>query len=46
MGKGEVVASILGALAAAVACETEGNTPVSPVQLLEKLDDVEKRITY
>jgi rfaE bifunctional protein kinase chain/domain len=41
-----VVASILGALAAAVACEHEGNNPVSPEDVLKKLGAVEKRIEY
>jgi rfaE bifunctional protein kinase chain/domain len=45
-GKGEVIASVLGAMAAGVACETEGNTPVSPEQVLNKLNDVARRITY
>lgn len=45
-GKGDVVASAVGAMAAAVACETEGNTPVTPDQVLKKLNDVERRITY
>ena len=45
-GKGEVIASVLGAMAAAVACETDGNTPVSPEQVLNKLNDVARRITY
>ena len=37
----EVVASILGAMAAAVACEHEGNIPVTPDLVLKKLDIVE-----
>ena len=45
-GKGEVISSILGAMAAAVACETEGNIPVTPAQVLKKLNDVARRITY
>jgi len=45
-GKSEVIASILGSLAAAVACEIDGNTPVTPDQVLEKLSDVEKHINY
>ena len=42
--KSEVVASILGSMAAAIACEHEGNVPVSPGDVLKKLDAVEKTI--
>lgn len=41
-----VIASILAAMAAAVACEHDGNTPTTPEQLLEKLAAVEKRLEY
>jgi rfaE bifunctional protein kinase chain/domain len=41
-----VIASILATMAAAVACEHDGNTPVSPEQLLNKLAIVERRIQY
>lgn len=41
-----VIASILAAMAAAVACEHEGNTPVTPEQVLEKITAVEKRLQY
>jgi bifunctional ADP-heptose synthase (sugar kinase/adenylyltransferase) len=41
-----VVASILGSVAAAVACEHEGNNPVAPDDVLEKLKTVEKQIHY
>jgi len=41
-----VVSSILATMAAAVACEHDGNTPVSPEQLLNKLAIVERRIQY
>ena len=41
--KSPVIASILGSMAAGVACEREGNTPVAPNDILEKLDSVEKR---
>lgn len=44
--KSPVIASILGSMAAGVACEREGNTPVSPKDILEKLDSVEKKIKY
>ena len=41
-----VVASILGALAAAVACEHEGNQPVTPHEVLHKLEAVERHGQY
>ena len=41
-----VIASILGSMAAAVACEHEGNNPVAPNDVLEKLKAVEKKIQY
>jgi len=44
--KSEVVATILGSLAAAVACEHEGNTPVGPDEVLTLLEIFEKRVNY
>lgn len=44
--KSPVVASILGSMAAAVICERELNSPVSPADLLKKLKTVEKRMQY
>lgn len=41
-----VTATILGAVAAAVACEREGNTPIGPQDVLARLDDVEKRTNF
>jgi rfaE bifunctional protein kinase chain/domain len=41
-----VIASILASMAAAVACEHDGNTPVTPEQVLRKLAAVEKRLEY
>ncbi|MBI3455013.1 MAG: adenylyltransferase/cytidyltransferase family protein [Candidatus Rokubacteria bacterium] len=38
-----VVASVLGAMAAAVACEREGNQPVEPADVLKKLEAVEQQ---
>lgn len=45
-GKNEVIASILGNMAAAVECEHEGNWPVTPEQVLKKIDAVEKQVRY
>jgi rfaE bifunctional protein kinase chain/domain/rfaE bifunctional protein nucleotidyltransferase chain/domain len=44
--RNEVIASILGTMAAAVACEHEGNTPITPDDVLERLDMIEKRMNY
>lgn len=44
--KNEVIASILGSIAAAVACERDGNTPVFPEEVHKVLDAIEKRIYY
>lgn len=41
-----VIASILGTVAAAVACEHDGNQPVAPEDVLKKLAAVEKRTQY
>lgn len=41
-----VVASILGTMAAAVACEHEGNNSVEPEAVIEKLENIEKRAHY
>lgn len=41
-----VIASILGAMAAAITCEHEGNNPVEPEEVLKKIDAVEKRVHY
>lgn len=44
--KSEVIASILGSMAAAVACEKEGNNSVSPQEVLEVIDVQEKRARF
>lgn len=41
-----VAATILGSLAAAVECELDGNLPVSPFDVLSKLETVEKRADF
>ena len=41
-----VVASILGSIAAAVACHRNGNLPVSPQEVSEKIDVLERRATF
>ncbi len=42
----EVIASILGNMAAGIECEYDGNIPVTPDLLLKKIDDVEKKAEY
>jgi len=42
----EVIASVLGTFAAGVACEHEGNRPVTPAEVLDKLSTVERRVQY
>lgn len=44
--KSNVIGSILGAIAAAVACENDGNNPVAPEDVLKKLDAMEKRSRF
>jgi rfaE bifunctional protein kinase chain/domain len=44
--KNEVIASILGNLAAGIECEHDGNWPVTPDQLMKKIDTVEKLVHY
>ncbi|MBI4425471.1 MAG: adenylyltransferase/cytidyltransferase family protein [Elusimicrobia bacterium] len=41
-----VIASVLGSMAAAVACERDGNNPVAPEDVVKKLDAVEKVAHY
>jgi rfaE bifunctional protein kinase chain/domain/rfaE bifunctional protein nucleotidyltransferase chain/domain len=44
--KSNVIGSVLGALAAAVACENDGNNPVAPEHVLKKLNALEKRSRF
>lgn len=44
--KSSVVASVLGSLAAAVECEHEGNVPVRPKDVVDKLHRFERFINY
>lgn len=41
-----VIASIIASMAAAVACEHDGNTPVTPDQVLAKVDVVERQVQF
>jgi cytidyltransferase-like protein len=42
----EVIASVIGSIAAAVECEHDGNVPVGPAQVTEALDRIEKRAVF
>ena len=44
--KSEVIASILGCMAAGVECEHDGNVPVSPEAVRRKIDRVETHTLY
>jgi len=44
--KSPVIASLLGSMAAAVACEHEGNVPVGPEDIVKKLEEIEGSIRY
>ncbi len=41
-----VTASILGSIGAAIACERDGNEPISPEEVLKKLAKVQKQTHY
>ena len=43
VNKNEVVASIIGNIAAAIECENEGNVPVLPDEIIQRLDNFEKQ---
>ncbi len=44
--KNDVIASILGNMAAGIECEHDGNVPVTPAQVLKKIDALEKQTHY
>ena len=44
--KSNVIGSLLGSLAAAVACERDGNNPIAPEDVLKKLNALEKRSRF
>jgi rfaE bifunctional protein kinase chain/domain len=41
-----VIASVLGSLGAAIACELQGNLPVSPAKVQDKIDMLEQHVRY
>jgi cytidyltransferase-like protein len=44
--RNEAIATILGALAAAVECECDGNIPVTPDNVRTKIDAVERQMSF
>ncbi|OJX75931.1 PfkB family carbohydrate kinase [Magnetospirillum sp. 64-120] len=42
----QIIATVIGSMAAAVECEANGNIPVRPVDVLAKIDAVEARANY
>jgi rfaE bifunctional protein kinase chain/domain len=42
----QTIASILGNLAAAVECEVDGNVPVTPTKLNQKIDQIEDALNF
>ena len=44
--KNDVIASILGNVAAAIECEHDGNVPVTPADVLARIDAVERLVRY
>jgi len=44
--KNDVIASILGNMAAGVECEHDGNWPVTPELVTKKIDAIEKQVNY
>ena len=44
--KSDAVATILGSIAAACECEVDGNVPVTPENVLKKIDAIERDANY
>lgn len=42
----EVIASIIGSIAAACECEIDGNVPIKPTDVLARIDQIEKSVGY
>lgn len=42
----DVIASILGGIAGGIECEYDGNVPVTPHTVIEKIDNLEKRALF
>ena len=46
VSQSQVQATILGSIAAACECELDGNIPVSPENILAKIDKAEKQANF
>ncbi|NQU56356.1 MAG: ADP-heptose synthase [Rhodospirillales bacterium] len=44
--KNPVIATILGSMAAAAECEKDGNHPITPADVRQKIDSVERRASF
>jgi sugar/nucleoside kinase (ribokinase family) len=44
--RNEAIAGILGAFAAGIECELDGNVPVSPHEVRAKIDKIERVVKY
>ena len=44
--KNPIIATILGSMAAAAECEKDGNHPITPADVMLKIDAVERRATF
>jgi len=42
----EVIATILGSMAAACECERDGNIPIVPAHVMAKIDETEKQVNF
>ena len=42
----DAIATILGSIAAACECELDGNVPVTPVNVMRKIDGIEREANY
>jgi sugar/nucleoside kinase (ribokinase family) len=42
----DMIATILGSIAAACECEVDGNIPITPRAVLAKIDSVERQVAY
>jgi len=42
--KNKILATLIGSIAASCECEVDGNIPISPHEILDKLNDIENRL--
>jgi sugar/nucleoside kinase (ribokinase family) len=46
VSQNNAIATTLGTIAAACECEQDGNVPITPGHVLEKLDKIERQINF